>query len=483
MRYFVTLCLLAFGLIGIGAASEQIEAPLKIGTALQLFVDDFFIDSMQGANLMLHTPEHAGTAIAFDKPWEGNVSMYVTVFQDGDKFRMYYRGSSKPSYIRQSALKPGEMVVPAHTNVTCYAESRDGITWTKPSLGIVKFNGSTDNNIVFDDLEVSENFYVFRDENPDAPASERYKAVGGGAKGLFAFKSSDAIHWQKMTEARIITDGTFDSQNVVFWDTERKEYVAIYRDFRQDIRTIKHATSKDFLHWTPGEWADYGSAPLEQLYTNATIPYFRAPQIYLAFPKRYVPWRHLHDDDPQHDGVSEAVFMSSRDGVHWDRRFMEAFLRPGLDPLDWVHRTHAISRGILVTGPDELSIYAVRHYTFPSEFLERLTLRTDGFVSVHAGYEGGSFTTKPFWIDGNQLVLNYSTSAVGSIRWEILDENGNPLPGFGTEQTKLLSGDETEHMIQLQKPQHSSGAGLEAMPVRLRFYLKDADLYSLQIRK
>lgn len=465
----------------VDARSENVAAPLRIGDQLQLFVDDYLIESRDGVELKLQTPQSAGKAIAFDKPWEGNVSAYVSVFHDGDKYRMYYRGASAPSYARKSALKPGETLFPEHPNYTCYAESRDGIVWSKPSLGIVEFNGSRDNNIILTG-EASENFGPFLDANPNAPASERYKAVGGGGKGLMAFKSADGIHWAKMTEQRIITDGMFDSLNVVFWDPLRQEYVAIYRDFLQGIRTVKHATSKDFLHWTKGEWADYGDAPAEQLYTNATTPYFRAPQIYLAFPKRLVPWRQIFDDAPDHDGVSEAVFMSSRDGVHWDRRFLEAFVRPGRDPLDWVHRTHMPATGILATAPDELSIYVSRHYTYPSAFLERMTMRTDGFVSVHAGYAGGNFTTRPLLIEGNDLVLNYATSAVGSIRWEILDLHDHPLAGFGVEQTKLLSGDEIEHRIHLQKPGRRADQALGSRPVKLRFFLKDADLYSLRFQ-
>lgn len=476
-RAVALLAMMAGSIMASSVAQDNVE-PLKIGNQVQLFVDDYLIDSMNGVELVLQKPQPAGIAIKFDKPWEGNVSAYVSVFQDGDKYRMYYRGASAPSYARRSALKPGETLFPEHRNLTCYAESADGITWTKPSLGIVEFNGSRDNNIVFDGGEASENFSPFQDKNPAAPASERYKAVGGGGKGLFAFKSADGIHWTKITEQRIITDGQFDSLNVVFWDTLRQEYVAIYRAYMQGVRTLKHATSKDFVHWTPGEWADYGDTPMEQLYTNATTPYFRAPQIYLAFPKRYIPWRHIFDDDPQHDGVSEAVFMSSRDGVHWDRRFLEAFVRPGRDPLDWVHRDHMVATGILQTAPDELSIFISRHYTFPSAYLERMTLRLDGFVSVHAGYYGGTFTTKPFIFDGHKLVLNYATSAVGSIRWELLDADGNPFPGFGFDQTKPLSGDEIEHVIDIPTPKH-----LETRPLRLRFMLKDADLYSLQIRK
>ena len=462
------------------AALAAPPEPLRIGSDLQLFVDDYLIESMNGVTLKLHQPAPAGKAIAFDRPWEGNTSAYATVFKDGDKFRMYYRGSSDPAYFRPAALRPGETVVPTHREVACYAESADGIIWKKPALGLYEFQGSKNNNIVWMG-DGAHNFAPFLDTNPAAASAERYKAVASIKGGLAAFRSSDGIRWEKLREEPIITDGAFDSLNVAFWDVRRQLYVAVYRDFLQGIRTLKCATSKDFISWTPGEWADYGSAPAEQLYTNATTPYFRASQIYVAFPKRFVPWRKPFDDVPT-AGVSEAVFMSSRDGVRWDRRFLEAFVRPGRDRRDWVHRNRMVAAGVVPTAPDEISIYVSRHYNFPSAHLERMTLRTDGFVSVHADHRGGDFVTKPLFIEGSNLVLNYATSAVGSVRFEVLDLNGNPLAGYGLEETKLLYGDHIEDVIPLQDPKRRPGRGLEARPVRLRFLLKDADLYSLRIR-
>lgn len=451
-----------FACLGALAAPPE---PLRIGTDLQLFVDGYLIESMKGVRLKLHTPVPAGKAITFDQPWEGNVSAYASVFQDGGKFRMYYRGASDPAYVRPAALGPGETVVPKHPEVACYAESRDGITWTKPALGLYEFEGSTSNNIVWMGAG-AHNFAPFLDGNPAAAPEQRYKAVGGGKSALMGFVSADGVRWRKLRDQPIITDGAFDSLNVVFWDARRRLYVAIYRDFRQGIRTLKCATSKDFLTWTPGEWADFGATPAEHLYTNATTPYFRAPQIYLAFPKRFLPDRKPYDDVPT-AGLSDAVFMSSRDGVHWDRRFLEAFVRPGRDRRDWVHRNRMVAAGILPTAPDEVSIYVSRHYNFPSAHLERMTLRTDGFVSVHADYRGGELITRPLLIEGSKLVLNYATSAAGSIQVEVLDAEGRHPP-------RLLYGDHIAEIIPLQAPRR---------PVRLRFLMKDADLYSLRIRE
>jgi hypothetical protein len=112
--------------------------------------------------------------------------------------------------------------------------------------------------------------------------------------------------------------------------------------------------------------------------------------------------------------------------------------------------------------------------------LQRGTLRTDGFVSVHAGYAGGEFTTKPLTFEGDELALNFSTSAVGSVRIEMQDEAGNALPGFALAECPEIYGDAIEEVVKWQ-----GGADVRALagkPVRLRFVMKDADLYALQFR-
>ena len=472
---------LVFG-ASVALSQESSPAAIHIGSRRELFVDDLLIESVGGVRLQLHRPRPAGKALIFDKPWEGNTSLYVTVFEDGDRYRMYYRGSVHPDYVIRSKVGPGETIPADHPQLTAYAESRDGIEWTKPSLGLFEFNGSKENSIVWMG-EGGHNFAPFKDTNPAAPPSERYKALAGGP--LIALKSADGLRWEKMRDEPVITDGRFDSQNVAFWDQQRQLYVAIYRDFRRGVRTIKTATSKDFLHWTPGEWADYGDAPPEHLYTNATVPYFRAPHIYLAFPKRFLPFRSKVEDEIN-NGLSDGVFMTSRDGVHW-RRYLEAFIRPGRDERNWVHRTNAVSRGILQTAPDELSLYVSRNYTYPTAHIERMVLRTDGFVSAHAGVPGGELVTKPLIFEGQKLFLNYATSAAGSIRIEIQNARGQPLPGFSLEDSPVLYGDEIDGEVAWPRP----GTRTDRQPlkrvaeqaVRLRFVMRDADLFSFRFGK
>ena len=285
------------------ASAESADPPsaLNLGTRLELFVDDFLIEFMDGLELKRHPPRSAGKVLTLDKPWEGATCDYQVIIKDQDRYRMYYRGSSHKGYTIPSFLKPGEVVVPEHSQFAVYVESRDGITWTRPNLGIVEFDGSKENNIVLQG-DGSHNLAPFRDDNPAAKSSERYKAVGSGSRDgkpvLYGFVSADGIHWDKIQEEPIITDGKFDSLNVAFWDSARGRYVSIYRDFRNGVRTIKHATSSDFLNWTPGQWGKFGDAESDHLYTNGSTPYFRAPHIYVAFPRRFLPWKTLHKESP-----------------------------------------------------------------------------------------------------------------------------------------------------------------------------------------
>ena len=325
------------------------ESTIDIGSRLELFVDDYLIDRLVGANLTMHRPTPQDVALRFDRPWEGNSCNYITLIKDGDVYRMYYRGS-------QVDYTQGAMT-DRHT-VVCYAESSDGISWERPSLGLVEFQGSRDNNIIWD-RDGSHNFAPFKDTNPDCDPDARYRALARGkrepgqqAKGLHAYKSSDGIHWSLMTDNLVITDGAFDSQNLAFWDTARGEYRVYFRDFRpgrdargnKNGRDIKTAATNDFLNWPEASWLNYSPGRVSELYTNQAIPYYRAPHIFLGFPTRYVDrgwtestkalpqleYRRLRASSNEREGtaMTDGMLMSSRDGLNFNV-WPESFIRPG----------------------------------------------------------------------------------------------------------------------------------------------------------
>ena len=159
---------------------------------------------------------------------------------------------------------------------------------------------------------------------------------------------------------------------------------------------------------------------------------------------------------------------------------MESFVRPGTSPRGWTSRNNLLSNGIVETGDNELSMYILRHRDFPSVHFERVTIRKDGFVSAAAGFAGGELVTRPMVFKGGELELNYSTSAAGAMKLEMQDETGKPIPEYALGDYPEMFGDEIAGTARW-----SGGSGLEALSgktVRLRFWLKDADLFAFRFR-
>jgi len=345
--------------------AQDVTSPVVIGSRLELLVDEFLIETMtDGAHLQLHRPVPRDIVFRTDSPWEGNASGYQTVFQDGDIFRMYYRGGHY-----KHGGKPAEDREP-HAWVLCYAESDDGITWRRPVLGLREFEGSKENNIVVD-TEMMAAFggcpahtAVFIDRNPACPPDAAYKiiAYGNKPKGLYVLGSPDGLDFRPLSTDPIQTTGAFDSQNLVFWDTVRGEYRMYHRGFNAGVRDVMTATSQDILSFPEPEWLQYPDCPVMALYTNQIQPYYRAPQIFIGFPTRYVErgWSDSMRALPELShremraaahlrygtALTEGLLMSSRDGLHWHRPFPEAWLRAGLDERNWTHRNTCPGIGI-----------------------------------------------------------------------------------------------------------------------------------------
>ena len=127
-----------------------------------------------------------------------------------------------------------------------------------------------------------------------------------------------------------------------------------------------------------------------------------------------------------------------------------------------------------------MSLYVNRDYGQRNAYLERMTLRLDGFSSLNAPYAGGEMTTKPFTFAGDELEINYATSAGGSIRVELQDEEGVPIPGYAAADCNELIGDEIERVVAWQG--RSAVGSLAGDTVRLRYVMKDADVYSFRFR-
>jgi len=476
---------------------------LNIGNNRECFFDDYLVDTEQTtAEQVIHHPVRRGAVMHHDEPWEGNCSDYHNFIYDNGIWRMYYLGWWY-GYGKNTDIH------------LCYAESRDGIHWEKPHLGLCEFNGTKNNNIIFNKEsfgQTMDNFAVFRDDNPECQPDKKYKAVARADRDnspcLVAFYSPDGIHWTKGNE--ITRKGVFDSLNVAFWDAVNKKYRCYFRNFHAvgettpeslptetAVRDICYTESTDFVNWGEPVRLNYGDSEDVQLYTNVVQPYYRAPQILVGLPSRYIcrpQWNGSFDElcgkdarlerikeNPRYGlTITDCVFMASRNGVDF-KRYDEAFIRPEPEePYGWVYGTAYPAWGMIETQSDmpgadpEISLYVFENHWSdkPADFV-RYTIRCDGFVSMHAGAKEKLLVTKPFIFDGDELRINFATSARGYLKITLEAENGTAIESCET------FGNSIDRRV------HFDGdvSALAGKNVTMKVRMLDADLYSIRFCK
>lgn len=471
--------------------------PVQIGSRREVFWDEYLIDAARTTAVpTLHRPRAEEVVLVHDEPWEGDGCDYHCILRDDGLYRLYYLGYD----FRDIGTDPPQPTMPINV---CYAESRDGLHWEKPRLGLCEFGGSRDNNIILDQTTAQfDNFSVSKDPRPDCPAEERYKGVGSDGRDgyLWCFTSGDGIRFKKAW--RMTNQGKFDTLNIAFWDRHAGRFQGYIRDFHDvpgddlnaGVRDIRWMVSDDFKSWSTPVQLDFGDGPDYPLYTNVVQPYYRADHLLVGFPSRYVErkaWTPNYDQLPGPERrkrrmrasprygltVTDCVFMSSRDGRRW-KRWDEAFMTPGPERIrNWVYGDCYPSVGLIETpaaladAPPEMSLYAFdNHWSgTPSEF-RRYSLRLDGFVSCRATYRPCTVTTRPFVFSGKRLSLNLATSAAGSIRVK--------LTGPGKELHSIeLFGDSLDRDVAFENGEVSALAG---KPVTMEFTMSDADLFSFQ---
>ena len=474
---------------------------IEIAGNRECFFDSTMVDEARTtAEFLVHHPTERETVLTHDAPWEGNACDYHNFFEDNGIYRMYYLGVG--------ASHEKEIFV-------CYAESRDGIHWVKPTLNICAFNGSAENNIIVNSQMVYDspidNFMVFRDDNPDCVPARKYKAVAAlkkdGQLGLRAMYSADGIHF--VNGECLTTIGEFDTLNIAFWDGDAKLYRCYYRGFHaagsedmakwgeENLRDIRYMESKDFEHWSEQKLLRFEDEEEISLYTNIVQKYERASQILIGFPTRYLYRRNWSENYDALCGkekrlermktekryghvLTDCIFMTSRDGLHF-KRYNEAFLRPGPENgRNWIYGDCYPARGFIETpsgteGADrELSMYIpTGHWCEAPVELKRYTIRCDGFVSMHAGEKEKMLVTKQFTFQGKDLFVNFSTSALGYMYFTLVDEDGKRYESCET------FGDRTDRRVPFEE---GAVEKLSGKPVTLEVRMRDADLYAIVFR-
>ena len=242
-----------------------------VHTHKQLFVDGAWIEASENVVLTMNSPHQTGERLVVaDQPWEkgAKISCYNSVLKedgpDGPRIRLWY-----DVLLDKPAGYPGDR------RAVAYAESRDGIHFRKPILGLVAKDGSTQNNLVMPaDLErlALAGGSVMRDENPKCPPGERYKSwaklyakrrqgpptQGGGGfpveekGGNRMWYSPDGLRWTLYPPPTGLRGS--DTQPSWFWDKRIGRYLGYSREWVEltpgrTARMVGYNESDDMLHW------------------------------------------------------------------------------------------------------------------------------------------------------------------------------------------------------------------------------------------
>ena len=373
----------------------------------------------------------------------------------------------------------------------CYAESRDGIHWTKPELGLFEYQGSKKNNILFRQVGTGRaksrvhGANVFLD--PIAEPEAKYKAVSQGmwkgrarphtVAGMF---SADGLKWTRYPKP--ICNIFADSQYSGFWDSSVEKYVLYGRSFAGG-RAIGRSVSEDITQFTPLKTvlhADANDPPQSDLYNPAAIKYATADNVYCMFPS-------LFQHGPDTLDIRLAV---SRDGIHWTWPEQDKAFIPLGDEGSFDSKCLYMGQGIVQAGDETWLYYSGAPLGHSGHDLEdlikceqpraysRVVSKRDRFVSATAGDQAGWFVTPPLTFFGDTLVLNAKVRKGGNIRVALLDEKGKPLPKRTLDDCLPITGDGLNIPV---KWKTGGDVALRAgRPTRMKVEMKDADLFGFQ---
>ena len=489
--------------------------PLKIGQTTQFLFDDFMVEDVWNLKRVSQQPTKfsGNPVVAADQPAEYNCyDNHVIRDPETGLFRMWYQDHDTEAHFTPN---PQAGSADGHPDFCRYAESEDGIHWTKPKLGILQHHGSAQNNIVLAGVRECDRSSVVANpepENEDRRYIMAYLDQPKGESGICLAYSPDGIHWTPDPENPVI-QGHYDCVSTPVWDPSRKIWLCYSRPtvnafglvrpdrgwidsdpelgiFRHHRRRVSVAVSKDLVHWNKmrnvlfpdeldADWPDI----------DHFRPFFRNG-MFLGF-SAYV--------DPTGYQCGQPRLAWSHDGFHWheppDRKW---FLPPGPEGSfddGWVLGPSAPVR----VGSQMWFYYGGQRkpermgndIAFDSGLAK---LPVDRFLAQQAGPDPGSLLTREVTIEGRELHLNFATehhhsdvygmARMGEIRVELVEAlpaknavvGGRSIDGFTMAECDAARGNSTDHPVTWRGRRNL--ADLKNRPVHLRFRLTNASVFT-----
>ncbi len=405
-----------------------------------LLLDSRVIDKTENAELTLGNIKKDGRNPLFieDKPWEMRFdNLYANILYDEEEkvYKCWYSpfiidpGTIKiPKEERNQIKYPANRMGKREMGV-CYAQSKDGIHWDKPNLGILDYDGNKNNNIV---IRHTHGAGVFKDTHSTDPA-RRYKMIFKREKMFVSF-SADGLHWDDPIACKDLNVAG-DTHNNALWAPDQNNYVGItrMRGGEPRVRQVGRTSSTDFTSWSAAKVILQGQSPDYQVYA---LPVFFYKGVYLGLPAIF---------DTKHDRVWTELAWST-DTIKWER------IRPGTAFIpNSSHKFHydwgcVYAAAYPIIQKDKILVYYGGsngpHTGWRNSSLCLATIRKDGF----AGYEAideknyANILTKPIDFMGESISLCADVFDGGHILVSVHDLSDNLLATGMTIKESVTDG-------------------------------------------
>lgn len=473
------MCLAVLGKLTSAAVTAETQVPIHLSENSQLFLDDYLVASKVNLISKIHKPAKCAhnPVIVREFPWEKRlIEIYGTALYDPQMnvFRMWYLANEYKDGIPDTPEYPSTAEY-----YQCYAESKDGINWTKPMVDVDKFGRYELHNVV---IPRAHGFGVIKTPNDPDP-NKRYKGAGGRSYGF----SPDGIHWTLHDWSSAI--GKNDtSTSIVRWNGEYLAYVryqVVDPEWPAVMRGVGLSVSEDFENWTPKQLVFKTDArdgyPWTQPYGLAVTAY--GDQLV------GILWL-LHLDQIENNnavGNQDMQLVVSRDGRNWERVAERATFMEGT-PEEWDHG-RVFPGTTMIVKDDTIYIYYTGINTRHGEEWGNMgiglaTLPADRFVAMvpeHSDRDG-ILQTKLLDLSAGDLIVNAQLRDSDDLHVEIVDSAGDVVPGFGWNESRLISHDSLRYRVVWgDDHRRSIGQAADNQLIALRFYLKGGEIYAFQV--
>jgi predicted GH43/DUF377 family glycosyl hydrolase len=450
--------------------------PVEVGSQHQLFVDDEIVANMPGVRRIVEPARKhpANPIIRPEHPWEDDmVLLYGSVLHDQktNKWHMWY------------LARNFEDKNPFRT-VVCYAQSKDGVTWQKPILGRIEYQGSRENNIVLLNHGQGLDTVIVLAEWHYRMFVYQFQSEGH-TEGIYHYTSRDGLEWDANVRPILVgapvwpknADGQFRDDVMVNgigdvtyirYDQRLQRYLANLKTLSGPLRCRMLSESNDLVHWSRPRVIlrpDHHDAGA-QLYGMTDFAY---ESLWLGVVQRYMATTDLRLD---------LTWAVSHDARHWSRVEPRGPFISGGEEGTWDYGNVSPANNPPIRVGDELWFYYggrdTTHNTRPViGAIGLATLPIDRFVALQSTGKG-EVLTRPISFPPGTLHVNANAKG-GSLRIEVIDLQGNSIAGYDRSSNHALTTDSLNHVVQWDA---ASKLTPNSEPIRLRFLLNDAKLYS-----